>query len=85
MRKRQGSLGNVGTRRFVFTNVQAGTSAGDNERSCVLDGTGREISQHKCYKQGLGQAYQNNRNMKNGRRLESKKIVGEKGGEVLLK
>ncbi len=38
--KRQGSLGNVGIMRFVFTNFQAdnyGTSSGDDEGNCMYN------------------------------------------------
>ncbi len=44
--KKQRSLGNVGIRRFVFTNVQAGnydTSSGDDEGNCVFNETGIKI------------------------------------------
>ncbi len=76
--KRQGSLGNVGTRRFVFTIFQAdnyGTSSGDDEGNCVYNGMGREISQYKYCWQGWEQAYKNNRNMKKGG-LGLKTLIG---------
>ncbi len=44
-KERQGSLGNVGTVRFAFTNFQAG----------------REISQYEDCRQVWGQAYENNK------------------------
>ncbi len=40
MPKRQGSLGNVGIMRFVFTNFQTdnyGTSSGNDEGNCVYN------------------------------------------------
>ncbi len=62
-KKRQGSLGNVGIRRFVFTIFQVdnfGISSGDDEGNGVYNRTGREINQYKYCRQSWGQAYKNN-------------------------
>ncbi len=67
--KGQGSLVKVGIIGFAFTYFQTdnyGSSPGDDEGKCVNVWSGREVSQYKYCRYGWGQAYQNNRNIKNG-------------------
>ncbi len=64
--KRQGSLGNVGIIDLYSQIFKPITTALRQVTMRGIACTGEEISQYKYCRHGWGQAYENNRNMKNG-------------------